>query len=58
MARTMNIMVSDLPEPWVCQMMPLRSRRFWPVKQAPDGQLDRPVLLVARHDLDRLALCR
>jgi hypothetical protein len=25
-SRTMNIMVSDLPEPWVCQMMPLRSR--------------------------------
>ena len=29
-SRTMNIMVSDLPEPWVCQMMPLRSRGLLP----------------------------
>ena len=29
-SRTMNIMVSDLPEPCVCQMMPLRSRGVLP----------------------------
>ena len=54
-SRTMNIMVSDLPEPWVCQMMPLRSRGFLPFQQALHRQLDGAELLVAAHDLDGLA---
>src|SRR6476659_3754140 len=42
-ARTRKTMVSDLPEPCVCQIRP------------PRRSADRAVLLVARHDLDALA---
>ena len=52
----MNIMVRDLPEPCVCQMMPLRSRGLFPSKQAFHGQFYGAKLLIAPNDLDRLAL--
>ena len=54
-SRTMNIMVSDLPEPCVCQMMPLRSRGRLAFQQTLHGQLDGAELLIAPDDLDRLA---
>jgi hypothetical protein len=49
----MNIMVSDLPEPCVCQMMPLRSRGLFPSSRrltASFGTAD------SAHDLDCFAL--
>ena len=52
----MNIMVKDLPDPWVCQMMPLRWRRTLAFQQTLHRQLHCPELLVTPHHLDGLAL--
>ncbi len=48
-------MVRDLPEPCVCQMMPLRSRGVLSFQQALHRQLHGAELLVASDDLDDLA---
>ena len=48
-------MVNDLPDPCVCQMMPLRSRGL-AFEQSLDRELDGAELLVTADDLDRLAL--
>jgi len=45
-----DIMVSDLPEPWVCQM--IRSARGVAPSAARHAASQQPELLVASHDVD------
>ena len=52
----MNIMVSDLPEPWVVPDDAAALAGIGSFQQAPHPQLNGPKLLVTRHDLDGLAL--
>ena len=53
--RATKTIVSDLPEPCVCQTTPERSSGVCAGAQALDDPARRPVLLVAADDLDPLA---
>ncbi len=53
--RATKTMVSDLPEPWVCQTTPERASGGLAGPQTSDDLVGGPVLLVAAHDLDAAA---